>query len=84
MNCPICNGETKVKDSRPDEDSVRRRRECLVCQHRFSTVEIDVDLFATMKPRNKNAFRAALLDGYAELTNRLYRALGFESEENNV
>ena len=36
MNCPKCDGATKVVDRR----SVRRRRECLVCKHRFSTVEM--------------------------------------------
>lgn len=36
MNCPECNGNTKVVDRR----TVRRRRECLVCNHRFSTIEL--------------------------------------------
>lgn len=42
MNCPICNKETRVVDSRqsPSVDYVRRRRECLKCKHRFSTIEI--------------------------------------------
>jgi transcriptional repressor NrdR len=42
MYCPICNSkETKVIDSRvsPDGDSIRRRRECVKCNYRFSTVE---------------------------------------------
>lgn len=36
MNCPKCNGSTKVADRR----GVRRRRECLSCGHRFSTIEM--------------------------------------------
>ncbi len=40
MKCPICNhGESKVLDSRPADGSIRRRRECLACQHRFTTYE---------------------------------------------
>lgn len=42
MNCPYCSfSESKVIDSRPTEDgtSIRRRRECLKCQKRFTTYE---------------------------------------------
>ena len=43
MKCPFCGDqESKVVDSRRSEDgeSIRRRRECLVCQRRFTTYEI--------------------------------------------
>jgi len=42
MRCPVCNNQdTKVIDSRLSSDgtSIRRRRECESCSHRFSTVE---------------------------------------------
>ncbi|MBR2901128.1 MAG: transcriptional repressor NrdR [Clostridia bacterium] len=42
MKCPLCNhAESKVIDSRPSSDgsSIRRRRECLECQKRFTTYE---------------------------------------------
>jgi transcriptional repressor NrdR len=40
MLCPVCrSGETRVVDSRDDENAVRRRRECLSCKHRFTTYE---------------------------------------------
>ncbi|MBR9699703.1 transcriptional repressor NrdR [Candidatus Woesearchaeota archaeon] len=40
MQCPYCpHNETKVNDSRDNEDSVRRRRECLKCHKRFTTYE---------------------------------------------
>lgn len=45
MTCPKCGGATFVKDSRPDEDTIRRRRECAECKYRFSTVEIDIDYY---------------------------------------
>ena len=42
MKCPFCDDqESKVVDSRHSEDglSIRRRRECLQCQRRFTTYE---------------------------------------------
>ena len=42
MKCPSCAyKETKVVDSRlsGDGNSIRRRRECLKCEHRFTTYE---------------------------------------------
>lgn len=42
MKCPACGyNETKVIDSRLNTDgtSIRRRRECMKCQHRFTTYE---------------------------------------------
>jgi transcriptional repressor NrdR len=40
MNCPFCGqADTRVTDSRPDTDGIRRRRECLACGQRFTTVE---------------------------------------------
>ena len=41
MKCPYCGyQESKVVDSRPaDEGSIRRRRECLRCERRFTTYE---------------------------------------------
>lgn len=43
MRCPFCGDpESKVVDSRPSEEnqSIRRRRECLNCQRRFTTYEM--------------------------------------------
>ena len=42
MKCPKCNNmDTKVIDSRVIEDgqSIRRRRECEFCNHRYTTFE---------------------------------------------
>ncbi|WP_432759402.1 hypothetical protein [Bacillus methanolicus] len=39
MKCPICAAQTKVVDSRPKKDRVLRRRECVNCLTRFSTIE---------------------------------------------
>ncbi|MDR1330056.1 MAG: transcriptional regulator NrdR [Oscillospiraceae bacterium] len=43
MKCPYCaHPESRVVDSRPAEEgaTIRRRRECLSCQKRFTTYEI--------------------------------------------
>jgi transcriptional repressor NrdR len=42
MKCPHChNADSKVVESRDagDGDAIRRRRECLTCQHRHTTYE---------------------------------------------
>lgn len=42
MKCPYCGSDdTKVIDSRPADDntSIRRRRQCIVCEKRFTTYE---------------------------------------------
>ena len=43
MKCPYCGyTESKVVDSRPTDENerIRRRRECLKCEKRFTTYEI--------------------------------------------
>jgi len=41
MKCPFCGAESRVVESRhaPDEEAIRRRRECTACGRRFSTME---------------------------------------------
>lgn len=41
--CHICGGDTKVIDSRPGKGEVRRRRACVNCPIRFTTIEIGED-----------------------------------------
>lgn len=46
LGCPRCGGLNEVRDSRRAPPHVaRRRRECLKCGHRWSTLEIDEVLF---------------------------------------
>ncbi len=48
MKCPFCSTpETKVVESRINQtnDSIRRRRECLECQGRFTTYERVEEIF---------------------------------------
>ena len=40
MNCPYCGyNDSKVVDSRDVNDGIRRRRQCLECERRFTTYE---------------------------------------------
>ena len=54
MLCPVCEGETKVIDSRRKPDCVNRRRECLECGFRFNTVEVDTDYFDFLHRKEKS------------------------------
>ena len=69
MKCPICGyTESKVIDSRPTEEnsSIRRRRECLSCQNRFTTYEVveSVPLVVIKKDNTREVFdRSKLLAG---------------------
>ncbi len=41
MRCPFCqHRDTKVTDSRSNDDGIRRRRECIACGQRFTTCEM--------------------------------------------
>jgi transcriptional regulator NrdR family protein len=74
MLCPMCSGESKVINSRPSEDSVYRRRECLECSHRFSTVEIDMELYDRMAPPDRDALRCSVDACLADLKQSIYQA----------
>lgn len=57
MKCPYCGStdkKLKVIDSRPVEESnsIRRRRECLECQNRFTTYEF-IDVFQPVVLKKK-------------------------------
>ena len=55
MKCPFCGDQdSKVVDSRHSEDglSIRRRRECMGCQRRFTTYEIVESLPIIVVKRN--------------------------------
>jgi len=69
MRCPYCGyAESKVIDSRPAEEgtTIRRRRECLSCQKRFTTYEImeRLPLVVVKKNGSRQTFdRVKLLNG---------------------
>lgn len=69
LKCPICGyTESKVIDSRPTEEgsSIRRRRECLSCQNRFTTYEVieSLPLMVIKKDNTREPFdKTKLLNG---------------------
>jgi transcriptional repressor NrdR len=69
MRCPVCgHEESKVLDSRPvlDGRAIRRRRECLQCERRFTTYErADLaPLMVVKRDGRREAFdRAKVLGG---------------------
>lgn len=51
MNCPKCGDvRSRVFETVPVGDRIRRRRECKGCKHRFSTVEVMADGLNEPKP----------------------------------
>lgn len=76
MKCPACGFvESKVIDSRPIEDgnSIRRRRECLACQRRFTTFEMieSFQIIVIKKNGTKELFdRTKLLGGILKATQK--------------
>lgn len=69
MKCPFCGySESKVIDSRPTDEGerIRRRRECISCQKRFTTYEIieSVPVIVVKKDKSRETFnRDKLFDG---------------------
>lgn len=60
MNCPFCGyHDSKVNDSRDINDGVRRRRQCLKCDSRFTTYERlqTASLFVTKKDERREEFK---------------------------
>lgn len=69
MKCPYCGyQESKVVDSRHSDDStsIRRRRECLSCQKRFTTYETveSLPMIVVKKDNSRQSFdRNKVLNG---------------------
>lgn len=88
MKCPYCGeAESKVIDSRPADDGerIRRRRECLSCQKRFTTYEAveTVPLMVIKRDASREAFnRQKLLNGMLRACEK--RPVSYEMLENAV
>ena len=74
MVCPFCNAEdTAVVDSRKnvDGDAIRRRRQCSVCNTRFTTYEkSEIELIVKKRNGNLEEFQ------YEKLFNGVENAFG--------
>jgi transcriptional repressor NrdR len=82
MKCPYCGySESRVIDSRPAEEgaTIRRRRECLSCQKRFTTYEImeRVPLIVIKKDGSRQTFdKMKVLNGMLRACEKRPVALG--------
>lgn len=86
MKCPECGyNDSKVIDSRPTDNKIRRRRECLSCKCRFTTYEIveNIPLMVIKKNDSIEPFdRQKLVDKLLRAT--IKRPVKLETIENMV
>lgn len=88
MRCPYCSfEESKVIDSRPTDEGerIRRRRECLQCQKRFTTYEIieSLPIVVIKKDKSREVFnRDKLLNGLLRACEK--RPVSLEDLENMI
>ena len=85
MKCPFCGFlESKVIDSRPAEEgtTIRRRRECIACQKRFTTYETieHMPLVVVKRDGVRQTFdRAKIINGVARACDK--RPVAYEQFE---
>lgn len=86
MKCPECGcDESRVIDSRPTENKIRRRRECVNCNFRFTTYEIieEIPLMVIKKDHSIEPFdREKLVERVLRAT--VKRPVNLETIENMV
>lgn len=88
MKCPYCGyEESKVIDSRPTDEGerIRRRRECLKCQKRFTTYEVieSLPIVVVKKDKSREVFdRNKLMSGLLRACEK--RPVSLETLENAV
>lgn len=76
MKCPFCGfSESKVLDSRSTEDgaSIRRRRECLDCNRRYTTYEKveDIPILVIKKDQTRENFeKTKIINGLVRATQK--------------
>ena len=90
MKCPFCGfAESKVIDSRPAEEgaTIRRRRECLACQKRFTTYEIieTLPLVVIKRDGSRQSFdKSKLINGMVRACTLLVRITSAPAERSNT
>ncbi len=88
MKCPYCNYfETKVVDSRPTDEgqAIRRRRECVRCNNRFTTYEKveEIPLIVVKKDGTRQEYsRDKILNGIIRACEK--RPVSLKTMENIV
>lgn len=88
MKCPYCcYEESKVIDSRPTDEGerIRRRRECLKCQKRFTTYEVieSLPLIVIKRDKTREMFdREKLMNGLLRACQK--RPVSIDTLENMI
>ena len=88
MKCPSCgHPESKVLDSRPANEgvSIRRRRECLSCQRRFTNYEMieSLPIIVIKKDKTRQSFsREKILNGMVRACEK--RPVSFDTLDNMI
>lgn len=86
MHCPFCDyQDSRVVDSRSVNEGIRRRRQCLHCDRRFTTYErIQADSFLVIKKdgRREQFSREKLISGVREACTK--RPIAYDSIERLV
>lgn len=83
MECPRCHGKTKVIDSRPIPDGVRRRRECKKCGRRFTSHERLAPAELKVVKRHRRPTEEFQRDKLARALARVMRDSGFPRSQIN-
>lgn len=82
MQCPKCNAYgLACSDSRPYNETIRRRRRCLNCGYRFSTVEISIEDYHKLKENEAEA--AEVLSNLEEILSKVIELRGKNGGESD-
>ncbi|HBH45739.1 MAG: transcriptional regulator NrdR [Candidatus Jacksonbacteria bacterium RIFOXYC2_FULL_44_29] len=90
MNCPICHQDTKVLESRTtaSNTSIRRRRQCVDCFFRFSTLEeieiLDLDVIKRDQTRENYSHEKLTAGLIKALQKRTYTPEAFKRLISNI
>lgn len=84
MNCEKCGDpDTIVTDSRKVAGTVRRRRECVVCGHRYTTVELSQQVVAEklLQATRAEDIREVMVDRIEGAIEQALRSLGLSQAD---
>lgn len=79
--CNKCHSETIVINSRDEDGYVRRRRKCVSCGHRYSTVEFLKEDFDKVMKSVRTIKEISDKINALSLSNKLEEIKKYESEE---
>ncbi len=73
MTCPMCDGSTKIIDTRKNSDHVVRYRRCSSCGYKFPTIEVDEDIYHRRKKSNADSDKKMkkFVEALREITGKL-------------